>query len=101
MIEEFDIRLIDKSINLYKDIDRLIQNILASAEYFEYINKIKPTVFISMDIFALVSKYYQDVIYTYAATGKPDTICGYDVQYIQGKGLLYLGYKIGKPFCEE
>jgi hypothetical protein len=101
MMEEFDIKMIDNSIQLYREVDMLIQNILASADYFEYKNNIKPTVFMSMDIRALVLQYYRDALSIYAVTGKPDTICGYDVQYIQGKGLLYLGYKIGNPFCEE
>ena len=57
MLEDFDVKMIDNSTQLYREVDMLIQNILASADYFEYKNNIRPTVFMSIDIRALVLQY--------------------------------------------
>jgi hypothetical protein len=76
--------------------NQIIQTILAQASFFEMKNSVKPTIFMSYDLFALVAAATRDLlVYKLDKNQTAHTICGYDLEIIhQGKELLYVGYKV-------
>ena len=75
---------------------QLIETILIQADFFEMRNRVKPTVFISYDLFALIVAATRDlVVYQVDKTQTGHTICGYDLEIThQSKESLYIGYKV-------
>ena len=94
MIE--DIEMIDTWEQQKHKGEQIIQTILVQAGYFEMQNRVKPTVFMSYDLFALVVAATRDLLLYKSDKSQPvHTICGYDLEIIQpGTNLLYIGYKI-------
>ena len=76
--------------------DRIVQNILLHANFFEQKMGVKPTIFVSYDIFATIAAGTRDLLlFRLDQTQTPHTICGYDLEIIhQGHELLYVGYKV-------
>ena len=76
--------------------ERILDTILQGASYFEHYVRIKPTVFMSHDVLAIVVKARNDAITSYKY-GEPITVCGYDLKLTLGKDMLYLGYQLSMP----
>lgn len=81
--------------------EQIIQTILLQADFFEMRTRVKPTIFMSYDLFALVAAVNRDAFGREALFHRidknqtPHTICGYDLELIhQGNELLYVGYKV-------
>ena len=76
--------------------EQIIQTILLQADFFEMKNRVKPTIFISYDLFALVVATTKDLVVYRLEENRPvHTICGYDLEFIHyGQELLYVGYKV-------
>lgn len=76
--------------------NQIIETIKLQADFFEMRNRVKPTIFMSYDLFALVAAATRDlVVYRVDKHQTGHTICGYDLEIIhQGKDLLYVGYKV-------
>ena len=76
--------------------NQIIETIKVQADFFEMKNRVKPTIFMSYDLFALVAAASRDlVVYRIDKHQTGHTICGYDLEIIhQGKELLYVGYKV-------
>ena len=75
---------------------QLIENIKLQANFFEVKVGIKPTIFISYDLFALLAATSRELIAHRIEKHLPaHTICGYDLEIIhQGSELFYIGYKV-------
>jgi hypothetical protein len=80
--------------------EQLISTILLQADFFEMRTRIKPTVFMSFDLFAIVVAATRDiVVHRIDRNQTAHTIGGYDLELIhQGTNLLYVGYKVNMPF---
>ena len=91
-----DIEMIDTWERQKQKGEQIIQIILTQANVFEYRMRIKPTVFMSYDLFTLVVAATKDLVVYRVEKNQPiHTICGYDLELIhQGKELLYVGYKV-------
>lgn len=76
--------------------DRILDTILQGVSYFEYYVRIKPTVFMSHDVLAIVARYRNEAITSYKY-GEPLTVCGYELKLALGKNMLYLGYQLSMP----
>ena len=81
--------------------EQIIQTILLQADFFEMKTRVKPTIFMSYDLFALVVAVNRDafgrevLFHKIDKNQTPHTICGYDLELIhQGSELLYVGYKV-------
>ena len=76
--------------------EQIIQTILMQADFFEMRTRIKPTVFMSYDLFALVAATSSALlVHRLDKNQIAHTICGYDLELIQhGEELLYVGYKV-------
>jgi hypothetical protein len=78
-----------------KKADQIIERIMVQAYYFE--NRvpygIKPVVFISNDLLAVLASISADVLRVLPYP-KVCTICGYETKPITGKDELYIGCKI-------
>lgn len=76
--------------------EQIIQTILLQADFFEMKTRVKPTIFMSYDLFALVVAAMGDLVaYSVDETRAVRTICGYDLELIHpGSGLLYIGYNV-------
>ena len=76
--------------------EQIIQTILLQADFFEMKNRVKPTIFMSYDLFALVVAATKDLVTYRLEENRPiNTICGYDLELIHhGQDLLYVGYKV-------
>ena len=81
--------------------EQIIQTILLQADFFEMRTRVKPTIFMSYDLFALVAAANRDafvrevLVHRIDKNQTPHTICGYDLELIyQGSELLYVGYKV-------
>lgn len=75
--------------------EQIINTILMQAEFFEIRTGIKPTVFMSYDIFALLAYDARDMFLVHPDKNTPQCICGYDLEILQqGEDLLYVGYKL-------
>lgn len=76
--------------------EQIIQTILLQADFFEMKTRMKPTIFMSYDLFALVAAATKDLlVYRVDKTQTGHTICGYDLELINhGEELLYVGYKV-------
>ncbi len=75
---------------------QIINTIQLHADFFEMRTRIKPTIFMSYDLFAIVAAGMRDMLTHKFDKNQPThTICGYDLELIhQGANLLYVGYKI-------
>ena len=81
--------------------NQIIETIKLQADFFEMKTSVKPTIFMSYDLFALVAAVNRDafgrevLLHRIDKNQTPHTICGYDLELIhQGKELLYVGYKV-------
>lgn len=81
--------------------EQIIQTILLQADFFEMKTRVKPTIFMSYDLFALVAAVNRDalgrevLLHRIDKNQIPHTICGYDIEFIHpGTELLYVGYKV-------
>ena len=74
--------------------EQIINTILMQADFFEIRTGIKPTVFMSYDIFALLVYNARDIFLVHT-DNTPQSICGYDFEILQqGEDLLYVGYRL-------
>lgn len=91
-----DIELIDTWEQKKHKGNKIIETILVQADFFEMRNRVKPTVFMSYDLFALVTAATNDLVVYGIDDSQPiRTICGYDLELIHpGRELLYVGYKV-------
>ena len=94
MIE--DIKIVDTWEQQKHKGEQIIQTILLQADFFEMKNRVKPTIFMSYDLFALVVAATRDLVVHRLEENRPiQTICGYDLELIHhGQELLYVGYKV-------
>lgn len=94
-----DIKFIDPGEQVRARADSIINTILYAANSFEQRMYIKPTIFMSYDIFAIVAAGTKDLLLARIDRDKtPHTICGYDLEIIhQGSELLYVGYRVSLP----
>ena len=76
--------------------NQIIETIKMQADFFEMRNRVQPTIFMSYDLFALVVAATKDLVAYRVENNRPvQTICGYDLEFIQhGQELLYVGYKV-------
>lgn len=76
--------------------NQIIETIKLQADFFEMRTKVKPTIFMSYDLFALVAVATKDLVVYKVEHAQPvHTICGYDLEIIHhGNELLYVGYKV-------
>ena len=76
--------------------EQIINTIQLQADFFEMRTRIKPTIFMSYDLFAVVAAGLRDMLVRRIDKNQPaHTICGYDLELIhQGSELLYVGYKV-------
>lgn len=79
-----------------KKAEAFIEHILGAACYFEHSIKIRPTVFMSCDILAIISKGMNNAIISHKYR-EPMKICGYDLELVDGEHKLYLGYQLSEP----
>lgn len=97
-MKETDLKL--EPYDDYKEVkekaDRILDTILQGASYFEHYVQIKPTVFMSYDVLAIVARTRNEAITSYKY-GEPITVCGYDLKLVLGKDMLYLGYQLSMP----
>ena len=91
-----DIEMIDTWEQQKHKGEQIIHTILLQANYFEQAMRVKPTVFMSYDLFALVVAATKDLVVYRLEENRPvNTICGYDLELINhGQELLYVGYKV-------
>lgn len=99
MTEYNNVKMIDPYEQAKARAEGIINTILYAANNFEQCFCVKPTVFMSYDIFALVAAGTRDLLKARIDRDKtPHTICGYDLELIhQGSELLYIGYRVGLP----
>ena len=71
----------------------VVDIIMCSAPYFEYHTRLKPTVFMSHDLFYLVARGARSEIVVHDR-GRKHTICGYAVEFVFGENKLYFGYEL-------
>lgn len=76
--------------------DNYIIGILKGADFFEYRMGMKPTVFMSNDVLAIILQYHSEKVIS-QNRGEALTICGYELKMVFGKNVLYLGCKIAEP----
>lgn len=76
--------------------DKYIMCILNCADFFEYRMRMKPTVFMSNDVLAIILQYHSEKV-TSQNRGEALTICGYELKMVFGKNVLYFGCKIAEP----
>ena len=83
--------------------EQIINTIQLQADFFEMRTRIKPTIFMSYDLFALVAAAARDLLVHRIDKNQPaHTICGYDLELIhQGYNLLYVGYNVDLSFLME
>jgi hypothetical protein len=75
--------------------EQILDTILMQADFFEIRTGMKPTIFMSYDIFALLAYTARDMFLAHPDKNTPQSICGYDLEIIQqGEELLYVGYRI-------
>lgn len=76
-------------------VENLVYNILYHAENFEMRTGLKPTIFITPDLFnSLAINYKHDLVFT-VAKDQPDMFCGYPIEQIRSnKSGVSIGYKI-------
>lgn len=76
--------------------NQIIETIKLQADFFEMRTRVKPTIFMSYDLFALVAAAAKDLlVYKVDKTQTGHTICGYDLEIThQSKESLYIGYKV-------
>lgn len=91
-----DIKMIDTYEQTKYKAEQLIATILLQANFFEQAMRVKPTIFVSDDIFAILAAGARDLLlYRLDQTQTPHAICGYDLEIIyRGKELLYVGHKV-------
>ena len=75
--------------------NRIVDTIMHSAPYFEYHVRLKPTVFMSRDLFAIVARGARDAIVA-QESGRKHTICGYELEFAFGNNMFYFGYELAK-----
>ncbi len=75
--------------------NRIVDTIMHSAPYFEYHVRVKPTVFMSHDLFAIVARGARDAIVV-QESGRKHTICGYELEFAFGNNMFYFGYELAK-----
>ena len=96
-----DIKMIDTWEQTKYRADKIISTIQLQADFFEMRTRIKPTIFMSYDLFAIVAAGLRDVLLVRRLDKNQivHTICGYDLELIhQGSELLYVGYKVDMSF---
>ena len=75
--------------------EQILNTILMQADFFEIRTGIKPTVFMSYDIFALLAYNARNMLLVHPDKNTPQSICGYDLEILQqGEDLLYVGYRL-------
>lgn len=76
--------------------EQIIQTILLQADFFEMKTRVKPTVFMSYDLFSYVAAASRDLLVYRLDKNQPGhSICGLDLELIHpGRELLYVGYKV-------
>lgn len=76
-------------------VENLFHNILYHAENFEMRTGLKPTIFITPDLFnSIAHNYKYDLTFT-IAKDQPDLFCGYPIEQIRSnKSGVSIGYKI-------
>ena len=76
-------------------VENLFHNILYHAENFEMRTGLKPTIFITPDLFnSLAHTYKYDLTFT-VAKDQLDMFCGYPIERIRSdRSGVFLGYKI-------
>ena len=76
--------------------NQIIETIKIQADFFEMRNRVKPTIFMSYDLFALVAAAGRELIVSRLPKDQTaHTLCGYDLELIQpGREVLYVGYKV-------
>ena len=79
---------------------QIIETVKLQADFFEMNTRVKPTIFMSYDVFSLVlvaaDAFGREVLFHRIDKNQtPHTICGYDLELIYpGTELLYVGYKV-------
>ena len=91
-----DIEMIDTWEQQRRKGEQIIETILVQADFFEMRNRVKPTIFMSYVLFALVAAATRDlVVHRIDKNQTAHTICGYDLEIIHhSKESLYVGYKV-------
>lgn len=82
--------------DIRKKAESLISNILYQADYFEMRTRIKPTIFMSHDVFSIIVRGTKDcMVERYPKNQTAWTLRGYDLElFVHGSRLLYVGYSI-------
>ena len=76
-------------------VENLFHNIMFHVENFEMRTGLKPTIFITPDLFNLLAANYKRELVFTCTKDEPDTFCGYAVEQIRGnKSGVSIGYKI-------
>lgn len=81
---------------IQKKAEGFIERILGGAYYFECHMKIKPTIFMSKDVLAIIAQGARDAIINYNDK-ESMIICGYNLELVLGQNKLYLGYQLSEP----
>ena len=95
-----DINMLDRYEYNRTRANDIINTILYAAENFEMAMGLKPTVFMSYDIFAILVAGVDSniVVHNIIKHQTTHSICGYDVELIkENSEVLYLGYQVGLP----
>ena len=85
-----------------KDISRLKEatywwELLYAAENFESVKGIKPTIFMTTDLIAILTAWENmEFRCDHIADGQI-IFAGYDVERISGKNKIYVGYRVSVP----
>ena len=76
-------------------VENLVHNILYHAENFEMRTGLKPTIFITSDLFNFLAHNYRRELNFALAKDQPDMFCGYPIEQIRSnKSGVSIGYKI-------
>ncbi len=91
-----DVKMIDTWEQIKYKAERIINTIQLQADFFEMRTRVKPTVFMSYDLFAVTAAASRGLLaHRIGKNQTAHTICGYDLEIIhQGTNLLYVGYKV-------
>lgn len=101
-----DIKMFDIYEQVKDQAERLINTILYSADFFEHQMGLKPTIFMTRDIFDTLARGAREHLQVkvhkesnHDAYSYDYTICGYDIHPIPyGAHMLYAGYRVSEPF---
>ncbi len=79
----------------FRKAEMLLWTIQQQADLFEMRTGFEPTIIMSLDLVDLIATSFRDLlVHRIDKNQTANTICGYDLEILPGRALLYVGYKL-------